>query len=295
MAILAQKQTGGSHWYTVDGRPMHRVPKADGKGDKAATVADARKLGLLPSVTGVISIFDKPPLNKWKMEKVALAAVKVARGQQEDDKAWCSRVIDVAMNETEIAKDLGTDIHAALEAAILGEPWNQELAVYVQPVLDWWKEKGIRVEAVEKILVNPEEGFAGTVDVLFRYGKNGIGILDYKTKKTKPGEKVEAYQEHSMQLAAYAATYWGVDCLDDVLAANIFISTTEPGRFEVCKHDQLAKHYQAFLNACALYRYVKDFDPRQKSMKLTSRRQQLESLAADGDEAAAAELEQGVA
>jgi RecB family exonuclease len=142
------------------------------------------------------------------------------------------------------------------------EPFNETLRVYVNPVLEWKRETGIVLTERELTLVNKVEGFAGTADVFFRYGQNGIGILDYKTRKTKPGEELQAYDGQAMQLAAYAATYWGEEALDRVLAANVYISTTEPGRMAVVKHADLRKHWEAFKISASLWRYLKDFDPR---------------------------------
>jgi len=65
-----------------------------------------------------------------------------------------------------------------------------------------------------------------------------------------------------MQLAAYAAAFYGAAELPRVLAANVYISTTEPGRMEVCKHEDLPGLYEAFRNACALWRHLKQYDPR---------------------------------
>ena len=107
-----------------------------------------------------------------------------------------------------------------------------------------------------------QHGFAGTADVLFRYGQNGIGILDYKTRKTKPGEDVQAYDNQAMQLAAYGATYWGEENIGRVLAANVFISTTEPGRVVVAKHPDPTRDWQAFRMVAALWRYMHGYDPR---------------------------------
>ena len=122
----------------------------------------------------------------------------------------------------------------------------------------------LRIVERELALVNHAEGFAGQSDVFFRYGKNGVGILDYKTRKTKPGEVVKAYDNQSMQLAAYAATYWGEDRIGDVLAANVFISSTEPGRMDVVKHTNLSADWEAFKLIAALWRYQKGYDPRGK-------------------------------
>jgi hypothetical protein len=65
-----------------------------------------------------------------------------------------------------------------------------------------------------------------------------------------------------MQLAAYAATYWGETEIGRVLAANVFISTTEPGRVEVVKHANPERDWQAFKLLAAVWRYVKSYDPR---------------------------------
>ncbi len=137
-------------------------------------------------------------------------------------------------------------IHGALELAMVGEKYDAELAVYVEPVVNWAREAGLLIVEREIQLVNTVHGFAGTADVMFRYGANGIGILDYKTRKTQPGKPVGAYEDQAMQLAAYAATYWGDENVGRVLAANVFVSTTEPGRMEVVKHPEIAGDWEAF-------------------------------------------------
>ena len=91
---------------------------------------------------------------------------------------------------------------------------------------------------------------------------DGIGILDYKTRKTKPGEKVRAYDDQAMQLAAYGATFWGEQNIGKVVAANIFISTTEAGRMDVVKHTSLSHDWEAFKLVAALWRYLRCYDPR---------------------------------
>jgi hypothetical protein len=262
MAILTQNKIKAGHWYTADGKPMHRMPTARGDGDRSTTIKDARRLGLYPSVTSILGIFAKPALDDWKMNQVALATLKCQKQETEDPTYWCKRVKDVAFEQVEQAADLGSSVHEALELGMNGEPFNPEFEVHVRPVLTWKEQTGIVICEREITLVNKEHGFAGTADVFFRYGQNGIGILDYKTRKTKPGEEVQAYDGQAMQLAAYAATYWGEEALDRVLAANVYISTTEPGRMAVVKHADLRKHWEAYKLSAALWRYLKDFDPR---------------------------------
>ena len=59
------------HWYDRDGKAVFEVPKAKGGGMRATTIADARKLGLYPSVTTVLGVLDKPQLTDWKLAQVS--------------------------------------------------------------------------------------------------------------------------------------------------------------------------------------------------------------------------------
>jgi hypothetical protein len=263
MAVLSQNFVKSGHWYAADGTPMHRLLKADGSGERMTTIKDARRMGLYPSVTSILKIMAKPALDKWKQNQVALATLRCPRQESESLDYWCARVCDAAFEQVEDAATLGGRIHEALEQGMIGELYDPELAVYVDPVIQWASDTGILVVEREVRLVNKAEGFAGASDFMLRYGQNGIGILDYKTKKTKPGEPVLAYEDQAMQLAAYAATYWGEEELDRVLAANVFISTTEPGRFEVVKHANLRTHWNAFRHCAELWRYLNKYDPRE--------------------------------
>jgi hypothetical protein len=263
MAVLSKSKIPGGHWYAKDGTPRHKVLTADGSGERATTIRDARRLGLYPSVTSILGIMAKPGLEKWKLNQVALATLRTPKEDAESEEYWCNRVRSAAFEQVEQAADLGTMIHGALELAMAGEAYDPELRVYVEPVMEWKRETGILVVDREKRLVNHEHGFAGTADVFFQYGANGRGILDYKTRKTKPSEVVRAYDNQSMQLAAYAATYFGEEWVDWVLAANVFISTTEPGRVDVVKHESLRADWDAFKMVAALWRYQKGYDPRE--------------------------------
>jgi hypothetical protein len=76
--------------------------------------------------------------------------------------------------------------------------------VHVEPVVDWFAKTGIQIVEREVVLVNLAEGYAGRCDALFRYGKAGIGVIDFKTRKTEPGKKVTPYDGQGAQLAATA-------------------------------------------------------------------------------------------
>lgn len=265
MAILTsgQSQIKTSHWYDANGQPRHTMPKANGDGERTTTIRDAKAQHLFPSVTNIIGILDRPALTKWKIGKVLDAALLNPKADGETVDYWKTRVQDAAYQETADAADLGSKIHAAMDGVWEGRPVPPEFLPYLQPVVDWMMQTKIIVTKREHRVVNQTEGFAGTTDVLFTWDNGaGMGILDYKTKKTKPGESVDSYLEHRMQLAAYAATFYGPENLDRVLAANIFISSTEVGRMEVIKCPDLPKYWEAFKACATIWRVSKGYDPR---------------------------------
>jgi hypothetical protein len=65
-----------------------------------------------------------------------------------------------------------------------------------------------RIKERELRLLNLREGYAGTTDVIFTFGKQGRGVLDYKTKKTRVGEKVHGLPGAQGPAFGYAAAYW---------------------------------------------------------------------------------------
>jgi hypothetical protein len=251
-----------SHWYRADGGSVHTVPTQAG-GTRPTNIRDAIRLGLLPSVTNVLGVVAKPQLETWKLNQVALAALQNPRQPNESDQYWMKRVVEASKQPTVDAADLGSRIHEALEAATSRRPFEEALRVHVAPVVDFIAKTGIQIVEREVVLVNPEEGYAGRCDALFRYGKAGIGVIDFKTRKTEPGKTVTPYDGQGAQLAAYAAAYFGTKALPKCLLANVYISTTEPGRMEVCKHADPVAEYVFFLYCAAIWRKLKGYDPRQ--------------------------------
>lgn len=268
----------GGHWYTREGAPAYAVAKADGSGERPTTIRDARKLGLLPSVTTVLGILDKPQLTTWKIKTAIRAAIEVQRGDGEEIEAWVERVAERAGEPAAEAADLGTRIHDAIETACRGETWDsQALGAYVAPALGWLLGKlgqGGRISALESVIANPIYGFAGRVDCALEMPDGTVWVVDWKSRKTRPGETdaqaFTPYATHRLQLAAYAAEWalnqgpgkpgrgWG-----KVRCANVFTSSTEPGRFGIAVHEAPEESWEAFKAALAVWRWTKGYDPRQ--------------------------------
>jgi hypothetical protein len=252
MTTVARIQPSESaHWYSVTGEPVYEVPKADGKGMTPTTLRHARKWNLLPSVTTILKVLDKPALTAWKIEQAVLAVVTTPRLTGELDDAFIHRVLAVDKEhdkERDAAAQLGTDIHAAIQAGLNGMPVPPHLDVYVNPVIEAIDRTG-KVLWTERVLVG--NGYAGKADCGL-VTTTGSAIVDFKTTKTLPKE---CYPEHKLQLAAYARASLATK------AINVYISTTEPGKIAVCEPENLPRCYKTFEHLLEVWYWLNNYRP----------------------------------
>jgi len=234
--------------------------KKDG-GERSTTLRDARKHHLLPSVTTIFNIMAKPQLERWKINKAIDAALNTKRDEDEPDDRYRDRIIERSREEVSAAAELGTKIHGGIEAAFGGVQPSEELKPYIEPTMAYLRTLNLSNIKLEDTVVDCSTGFAGRVDLLAEYGDKKI-IIDFKTRKTREGEKITPYEFQPMQIAAYGKAAFG--SLEKVWGANVYISTTEIGRVETVsyKPEQLITEFAAFQNMCALWRYSKNYDPR---------------------------------
>jgi hypothetical protein len=251
--------TKSQHWYDKDGNACFEVPKAKGGGTRPTTLADARKLGLYPSVTTVLSVMAKPQLDDWKLQQVAERAYANPPQGGEEAGTYARRTIDGAFEQVSDAADLGTAIHSAIEAHFKGDDVPEAMLVFIQPTVAALEAAGIKIVQHELRLVNHAIGYAGTTDaVMIRDGQQGI--LDFKSRKTKAGVKCEPWETEPMQIAAYGVAKFGSVPL---CGANVYISTTEPGRVEIVAydHNQMSNAWYAFQSVVFLWQYLKKYKP----------------------------------
>lgn len=238
------------HFYTQAGQAAHFQPKKDGTGTRPTTIADARKLNLLPSVTTILQVIAKPGLQNWIARQNVLAVVTAPDrpGESLDDKITRILEVDQEQNrEAAQAADLGTRIHAAIEQVLNGQEIEPDLHRWIDPALAAVRELCPKTVATEIVLVG--QGYAGKADLIAT--KDGPEVLiDFKTAKNLP--LAGSWPEHRLQLSAYAyarAFRDGPEGLVAPFTANCYISTTEPGKF--------ALHQ----NADWYIEYLEGFDP----------------------------------
>lgn len=250
--VARVRNTGSAHWYDTSGAPVFEVPKADGKGMTKTTLAHARKLNLLPSVTGIIQLLDKPALNEWKTEMACLAILTAPRQPGEKDDAFVVRVLQVERQheqETEAARDRGKQLHEGIQLYFEGEGDKVDSAIrdWVWPAIDRILSYGERVSS-EVVLVG--EDYAGCTD-LIQDCDTCWRIWDAKSTKKLPNPAQGAWDEHRLQLAAYAKAYkrrlqragaWSDN--KPIVCANVYISSKEAGQYVVCEHENWEETYE---------------------------------------------------
>ncbi|HEY7825046.1 MAG TPA: hypothetical protein VIG24_19555 [Acidimicrobiia bacterium] len=156
---------------------------------------------LVPSVTNIIGMMDKPALPRWSAKLVAERAALMKRSlPQMDDADIVDTLKAVPWQRSNRAADRGTDIHAYLEARL--NDWEpEELSADAEPYKaaadDWMLHADIEVVATELTAFHPL--YAGTMDFVARV--NGVLTLgDFKTSKA-------IYDEAALQLSALWGCY----------------------------------------------------------------------------------------
>ena len=217
--------TEGGHWYALDGSPMYEIPAKNGNL-RPTTLRDARKLNLVPSVTTILNCAAKPGLNRWLQDQAIDAALTLPRLEDEPLDEYRRRVVMDAAEQSRKARDRGTELHGAIERAFSQQAISAEDEEFVAPVVE--------LVTIRYGHGHPEHSFAHPLG----YGgkldwHNDDVVLDFKTKDFGPDDDVLGYDEHHMQLCAYANGVYR----PKAKLVNVFISTRIPGLTSVTEWD----------------------------------------------------------
>lgn len=240
MTTIVARASESQHWYGRDGTPQYTVTAKNGN-QRATTLADARKMSLVPSVTTIIKSAASPGLEAWKLNQMLLAALTLPRIDNEPEEEFVQRIVKDSKEHAKMAAERGSAVHSAIESMYSGvmhsEYAEHQAGCYRAIELEY----GITEFQPEKAFAH-EYGFGGKVDLFSREG-NGV-VLDVKSKEFSDPTKVQGFDEHMMQLAAYRR---GLD-LPEARCANVFVSVTVPGLVVVKEWSQedLARGWAMF-------------------------------------------------
>ena len=181
------------HWYDREGNPVYEVSRADGKGMRSATLADARKLNLYPGVTGIINCAAKPGLERWKVVQGILSALTLPKIEGEPLDAFAERAMKDSEEQARKAAEKGTAIHAAIECFYTSGSIDMDTLIYVNEVEKEVEQKyPNQIWLAEKSFVS-DWGYGCKVDLV-----SPEVIIDFKTKEFSDMTKKLAWDEHAM-------------------------------------------------------------------------------------------------
>jgi hypothetical protein len=264
MAHIAESQ----HWYKRDGTPAYTVKSRDGT-DRPATLRDARKLGLVPSVTEIIKSCHKPGLERWKLDQMLHSALTLPRGSEEPEEAWISRVWTDSQETARKAAERGTAIHAAIQGSYEGKhpgfEYLQHTLAADNELTSWLqKPSGLEV-AAESSFAHPL-GFGGKVDL---EGSPPPFIVDFKTKEFGHDAELRTWDEHAMQLSAYRV---GRN-MPTAKCAIVYVSVSYPGlaRLIEIPEKDLQRGWAMFQGLLSYWKAKSSFDPSWSEEVVTER------------------------
>ena len=247
MIAKEPRASESNHWYTRDGVPMYTVEAAKG-GQRATTLRDARKLNLVPSVTTILNVAAKPGLTQWLQKQVLLAALTLPRMKDEPEDEFIARIIDDSKEQGRAAADAGTEIHASIQGFYEGEVITRHEEHVKGTVAKLDATFGQQPWIAERSFGH-SHGFGGKCDLHSIVG-DGI-VADVKTKEFTDASKIDAYDDHLMQLAAYRV---GLG-IPKARCANVFVSRSVPGLVVVKEWSQedLARGWEMFCHLLSFW------------------------------------------
>lgn len=258
------KISTASHWYDrTTGDPRHSITGKNGK-ERKTTLRDAKEHGYLPSVTSVLKdVLAAPNLTSWLIERAVMATQTTPRKENEPLDTFIARALAEAEAEQREAMDEGTRIHKLIEDWLVT---NAAPHPDIANVVAWMEKQHETFTAFEATLIG--DGYAGRCDLVSQDSAGMYWITDFKTTKTKPEKSddyIGGYNEHILQLAAYAAAWERKQGQEfapvNIGIRNLYISTTEPGRIVPRVYPEWRQSYQCFWHLQRAWVHLKQYDP----------------------------------
>lgn len=221
-----------NHWYDHSGNPVYQVQKSKGDGYRDTTMRDARKMHLYPSVTTIIRTSNKPSLNTWLNNQIIDACAEWPFNPATMDREeWEKKIRIIYSAYASKAAEKGAYYHDLLEKYFKEDTLelSSEDENIIMPVIEEVKKISNKKWIAERAFTETKLGYGGKIDMFCPEDRI---ILDFKSKATSDLNKMDVYEEHGMQLAAYSYAMHG-ESFNNCLHVNILFSTETPKALKV--------------------------------------------------------------
>lgn len=232
---------GSLHWYQMDGTPAYQVPRAkpgpNGELYRNTTLADAKKLALLPSVSGILRCAANEQVVQYRLKQLAIAMATSPlldryRAGEITDAELLSGVGEEGDEDRNAKAAEGTACHEALERMLRGEKFDPRWQNHCVKVMHHLRAIAPDDTWVPEVtFANPALLYGGKIDA-----RSGDIFVDFKT--CEPWDKkAPRYDDWPMQLMAY-----GIGCgISNPRCISIVISRDPGAQVEVYEYTEAEK------------------------------------------------------
>jgi PD-(D/E)XK nuclease superfamily len=249
---------------------------------KAGRFYNIPELGLLPSVTTILTSIGKPALINWaaKVEREMVVEVSTElylepREKKLTSTQWQMQLTNrlgttkASQKELTRAGDIGTEVHNLVEWTIRGQlmqkvgpsPKIRDAAQWAFMAWeDWQRSVKLKPIAVEQVVYSTKYGYAGTLDLLAEV--NGVlTVIDWKTGKA-------VYSEAHLQNAAYRQAIREMGHGDPKQGIVVRLpKNIEDPEFEAVVADDEVKSFETFLHVQELWKWMQVKDKEYQAKK----------------------------
>jgi hypothetical protein len=225
------------HLYTANGNEYPSVTgvlNIVGGGKTNALIIWARREALKLAEREIISELEKGnQLTSYSLNEI------LARADRQPDKI------------KDAAADLGTRIHAAIDAYIAGNvpELDAETTPGFQNFLTWLKGAGLDIVMGDTAVVSEQHGYGGRLDSVAVDRDGKYVLLDWKTSN-------KLREEYPLQVAAYAQAFYETYGVKIERAIVVRFGKDEPGDFEAAQV-VLVNAWDGFVSALGLQQAMK--------------------------------------
>jgi len=247
------------HWYYRDGRPCYQMEKRNGDGMRATTILDARRLGLVPSVSKIKDVLAAPGLESWKQQNLLECSLTLPKASEELMDDYAKRVVEDSKERGRKARDRGTELHGAIEHYIRVGEYPTKWLHHIVAVEKAMRQIGIEIRSASaERTFACDLGYGGKID----WSHSVTGVADFKTKDRIDGARKLAYDEHILQIAAYAYGIGGRAALATFRGLNIFIGVEDHAvRIHEWTSSDLENAFEAFQHLLAIWKWKNNYYP----------------------------------
>lgn len=209
----------------------------------------------VPSVTGVLSVINKPALVNWAANMASdhwKSSVEpgVSYDEIQLNNIWKDAKYAHNKKKTDSA-DIGSFVHKWVEDFIHGrkppEPVNDQLRESTERFLKWKNDHKVKFLSSEQVVYSREHNYCGTLDFICNIG----GKLFLGDLKTSNG----IFDEYWLQTAAYRLARTE-EFPKEKYAGQAIIRIGKDGSFEFVKSEDYETHVEGFLSAVKLHRIL---------------------------------------